>query len=92
MGYLPVGRSVLKNIFPSFQKPTSTRPKVEGRFGDRGKTDIFCTDRTLNGNFYEYKLLLMDDTQRTRLIEGYRLRIYVNPIGKLLMSKQRKTL
>ena len=21
----------------------------------------------LNGNFYEYKLLLMDDTQRTRL-------------------------
>ena len=46
----------------------------------------------LNGNFYEYKLLLMDDTQRTRLIEGYRLRYYVNPIGKLLMSKQRKTL
>ena len=48
--------------------------------------------RTLNGNFYEYKLLLMDDTQRTRLIEGYRLRYYVNPMGKLLMSKQRKTL
>ena len=32
----------------------------------------------------------MDDTQRTRLIKGYRLRYYVNPIRKLLLSKQRK--
>ena len=45
----------------------------------------------LNGNFYEYKLLLMDDTQRTRL-EGYRPRYRVKPIRKLLLSKQKKTL
>ena len=30
----------------------------------------------------------MDDTQRTRLIEGYRLRYHVNAIWKLLKTKE----
>ena len=42
-------------------------------------------------NFYKYKLLLMDDTERTRL-EGHRLRYHVKRIRKLLLSKQGKTL
>ena len=42
-------------------------------------------------NFHKYKLLLMDDTERTRL-EGHRLRYHVKRIRKLLLSKQGKTL
>ena len=58
---------------------------------ESGLKKICLGKKNKEWNFYKYKLLLMDDTERTRL-EGHRLRYRVKRIRKLLLSKQGKTL
>ena len=54
------------------QEPESSKQKVV-RIALPFKEQL-ANLSNVNGNFYEYKLLLMDDTQRTRL-EGKKSRV-----------------